>query len=429
MGYTVFSAAGLSQVVRAGDSRRFNVDLKNDRNAIIDAVSLSALAGSVRLNQFHTTKLRGKPCVSYSDYEHALVLRSVARHLRKRLKVTLHDRNRVVRGVITSLIDSTPMSLIRCDIESFYETIPIVELRDKLLYDTASSSLVRLYFKEFFDSHCAGRICGLPRGAGLSAILAELAIRPFDEHVRALPNVFRYFRYADDIIVFVTGDPGSTLARMRQALPPGMRFNRSKTHPYDLTAGPPPKDAPKPVAKCIDYLGYRLAVEDVSGRSKSRTVEVTISPKKLSRLKSKMVMAFRSYAGDQNHQLLHDRLRFISSNYRVKRSGNTFTKGSDHIKSGIYYNYALCGRYRITEKSELTRSDPNLRELKAMDGMMRGLIRSKNSEFRPVITTYMPASTRLALLGLSFAQGFESRMLVRVTPERVSLLKRAWRNV
>lgn len=430
MGYTVFSVGGLAQVVRAGDSRRFKIDLKNDRDAIIAAASESALAGEIKLDTFHTTSLKGRSCVSYSDYSRALVLRSVARHLKRRLRVRMPDRTRAVRGVITSLLDATPMTVIRCDIKSFYETIPVGPLRDKLLYDTASSKLVRDYLQRYFDSHCAHSAYGLPRGAGLSAILAELAIRPFDERVRAIQGVYRLFRYADDIIVFASGPPGPIISEMKAALPKGMRFNKSKTFSVDLNhADRSKKNQPERPRKEIEYLGYLFSVEDASGLKQSRGLSVTISPKKINRLKSKIILSLHDYKKTSDYRILLDRISFISSNYIVKKSGHTLTNGMDRIKSGIFYNYPLCGHYSINGRLELIRQATDLHELKALDGMFRSLVTGRRSEFMPHLKAHVPLSIYRQLLSLSFSKGYSEKMIIRVAPSRVMDIKRVWRNV
>lgn len=428
MGYSVFSAGSLSQVVRAGDSRRFNVDLKNQRDLIIAAASDNALTSAVRLDLFNVTTLKGKPCISYGDYERALVLRSIARHLKRRLRVKMPDRNKAVRGVITSLLDSTPMSVVRCDIESFYEKVYIDRLRDRLLYDTASSTVVRAYFRAYFETHCAGKTHGLPRGTGLSAVLAELAIRSFDDQVRAMPGVYRYFRYADDIVAFVIGDPSAVLDSMSAALPKGMRFNRRKTSICHLTAGPRAEGENERPAKHFEYLGYHFLVEDESGKVRSRRVEVSISPKKINRIKTKMILSFRRFTVDFDSAVLVDRIQFLASNYQVRRTGHTHSRGNDHIKSGIYYNYHLCGIYKINKRLELTRSDSSSRELKALDGMLRSLVKSGNSEFKAHLSHWMAPADRARLLSLSFSQGFAQKMLYRVTPRRVSEIKQVWNN-
>lgn len=427
MAYSVFSTGGLAQVVRAGDSRRFGIDLKNDRSDIIAAVSANALAGTIALDDFRSTTLRRRTLVSYRGYEQALILRSIARHLKQRLKVQMPDRNRAVRGVITSLLDCTPMFVIRCDIKSFYESVLVEDLREKLLHDTASSTLVRSYFERYFAAHCSNTQYGLPRGAGLSAVLAEISIRPFDDRVRTIPGVYRYFRYADDIVVFCLNDPASVLQTMRAALPRGMHFNRSKTKIVDLTAPAVEGEAPARPYKSFNFLGYELKVEDESGRNRSRRLIVTIADNKVKRIQTKMILSFKSFMRDRDVNLLVDRLRFISSNYKVKRSGQTHNKGSIHIKSGIYYNYALCGSYKIGRRSDLSRSSQGMECLKKLDGLLRGLL-SVNSDFGTVVKASMSLVQQEQIRRISFSQGFQKKMLFRVTPDRVSQIKRAWRN-
>ncbi len=426
MSGSVFSDAALANVVRAGDSRRFGVDLKNDRSAIISAASVSALAGLTSLNEYHTTQLRGRTYVSYGDYERALVIRAVSRHLRRRLRIRMPDRHRAVNGVITSLLDATPMSVIRCDIASFYETIPIEPLRDQLLYDTASSTLVRSYIREFFLSHCGSARCGLPRGAGLSAILSEIALRQFDEGARLLTGVYRYFRYADDIILFVTGEPEKIFTDLSVLLPRSMKFNKTKSAIIDLTNDE--KDL-SVGSRQLDFLGYRFSIEDLSGQGRNRRLEVTISDKKITKLKSKIILSLRDYCKSVDGDLLLDRIRFLSSNYNIKRSGHSHVRSSEFIKSGIYFNYKMSGTYKIGKDLCLTKSTYAAVELKKLDGFFRSLINSRNSEFRTPVRNGLNNAQQAELNSLSFVKGYSEKMIMRVNPERISDIKRVWRNV
>src|SRR5690606_38479209 len=45
---------------------------------------------------------------------------------------------------------------------------------------------------------------GIPRGAGISANLAELYMREVDNKIKRLSNVTYYGRYVDDIIILFT---------------------------------------------------------------------------------------------------------------------------------------------------------------------------------------------------------------------------------
>lgn len=427
MGYAIFSPSALAGAVRAGDSRRYKVDLKGQRKTLIASASENALSSAVCLATFNKTKLRGRDYVSYADFERALVLRCVAKHLRRRLNIRMPNRHGPVRGIIESMLDSTPMSVVRCDIESFYESVCVAPIRDRLVYDTASSSVVRSYLSSFFDTHCAGKGDGVPRGTGLSAVLAELAMRDFDAAVKQIAGVYRYFRYADDIIAFTTGDPDDVLRQIRECLPSSMRLNKAKSYVrrYDK---PKESGSNDPQQVSFEYLGYKFSTTPYFGQTSSRSVKVSIADKKIRKLKSRVILSLHDFRRNADDRLLLDRIRFLTSNYRVRRSGQTHISRSRYIRSGIFYNYCHCGVYRVGRRWEQTRLEHDGIELKSLDGFLRSLLRSKSSEFRGIIAAGVSPQRRAELFGLSFYQGFSRRMNARLTPERVSEIKRAWRH-
>src|SRR3546814_1560850 len=89
------------------------------------------------------------------------------------------------------MFDQTPIHVIRRDLSSFYETIPLEPVRSRLLYDTAIPRSVRHYLHQFYEHHCGVRVAGLPRGIGLTTILVELSMQQFDDAIRAIPGVYR----------------------------------------------------------------------------------------------------------------------------------------------------------------------------------------------------------------------------------------------
>ncbi|MBK7261596.1 MAG: hypothetical protein IPI03_06745 [Rubrivivax sp.] len=94
-------------------------------------------------------------------------------------------------------------------------------------------------------------------------------------------------------------------------------------------------------------------------------------------------------------------------------------KSSKYAKSGIHYNYRLCGTY---EKGEVNKHQGA--ELKALDGFYQSLIRPGSTigaRFNPV--------QRNALKTISFFKGFELKLMTRFSAQRVQEIKRAWRNV
>lgn len=414
---TVLSKRAFAAVIRAGDSRRFAVDLKKSREAIIsDAVNIASLRPA-SLPKFHATNIRGKACVSYSDFPTHLILRSIARHLQQRYRVKLPNRERMIRGVIESLLDSTPMYVLRRDISSFYETVPISPLRDKLLDHSASPAQVRDFIRAFFEQHCSHHPHGLPRGVGLSAILAEIAMDHFDQTIRQIPGVYKYYRYSDDILIFSFLPSEQVAKAVTDCLPQPMKFNRKKSFDLPLTCS----DEKIAAQKTFEYLGYHFSTSDLCGGKDSRKVTVSISDKKVRRLKTRVILSLREHAERPNYDLLRNRIRFLTSNYAVRRHGVSHLPASAYVMSGIYFNYRLAGTYEFKGR-QYEHTPHSAEELKKLDGFLNGLIKGHSSPFSKNLSTLQKAE----LSRLSFFQGFDKKIVVRYKAERIHEIKRAW---
>lgn len=330
-------------------------------------------------------------------------------------------RDEIVRGVIEGLMDATPMCVVRRDIKSFYEAIPTAGIRRELMADTRTPANVKRYLQKFFDQHC-GLPQGLPRGVGLSAILAELCMNPFDQAVRKIPLVYRYYRYCDDIFIFLNGKPDDFDAQLTALLPQGMKFNLAKS--FDCDVGPGGGSA----VQGIEYLGYRFSLSGGSKGKISRKVEVGIGERKLDRLKARIVASLRAFQKDRNFQMLLDRIRYLSSNYMVYRN-SAVAKSASHVRSGIFYNYKLAGVYSIRFGTEMSVEPPGLAELKGVDGFYHSLLSGPSSRFSTLLASTLTPQQLGRLRELSFHQGHAHRMLVRYRPYEVALIKKAWQNV
>lgn len=417
MGFqSVFSVRSITRVVRSGDAQRFGQDLAGNGPAIIEAISAAAVARTVLLSQFLHGTVRRKRCVSYRDYPTNLVLRSLANYLARRFRVVPANRDRVVSGVIETMMDATPYYVIRRDVTSFYESIDADALRSRLIYDTSLPKSVRHYLGAFFDAHCPRGIRGLPRGIGLTSILSELAMEKFDQQVRALPGVYRYFRYSDDIVVFAYANVRGTAAALEALLPDGMQFNRKKCDIVDFTR------KEKLVTKSFEYLGYRISTEAGTGGKLPRPISVTISDAKIKRLKSRVILSLKAFVKRPDAGLLTDRLKLLSSNYQIDRQGAIgFVRGK-RVRSGVYYNYRRCGIYAGSIFNPIVPAS-----LSKLDDFTHALLKSPHSEFSAVVRGYSGVHAG-PLRSISFRLGFESRRMVRMPYERLSEVKAAWRN-
>ena len=412
--HTPLDENAFAGVFRAGDSRRFGLDLKKDRATIIAAAKATAHIGFSVYSPIYITTANGRPCSSVKDYSQTLILRILAKFIARRFRVSIDSRERMVRGVIEALADSTPLYIVRRDMSSFYETLPLGDLIRRLTYDIFIPTILRQHLNCFFQTFCPAGAVGLPRGICMSPILAELGMEIFDKKVQSLPGVYKYFRYSDDILIFSYLPTDKIEAELPNILPSGMKFNKSKSFSTSLNCDKKPNQA----IHSIEYLGYSYTVSDLCGEKEPRRVEVAIAERKISKLKTRIFRCFKAHEKDKLFDLLRDRLQFLSSNYVVHRHGVTAIKSSKLVKSGIYYNYRLCGMY---SKGEVK---PHFgRELKALDGFYQALIKPGTN-----IGSKLTAAQYSDLRRISFFKGYELKHTTRFAPDRVAALKRVWKN-
>lgn len=173
----------------------------------------------------------------------------------------------------------------------------------------------------------------------------------------------------------------------------------------------------------FEYLGYKFKTEPGKKKEFSREVSVVISDRKIKKLKSRVILSFKRFQHDGNVHLLRDRLKYLATNMKVRRQGNTEVKHTPFIHSGIFYNYSLCGHYRV-RKSGLEQSRYDCAELKAVDGFYHSLIK-KNGKLPS--TKLHPAGAN-ELRRYSFFKGYDLRLRSRFTSSRVAEIKEAWRS-
>lgn len=420
MAFQLISVSSFSRSIRAGDSKRFSVNLKKHRKEILEDVTREALTAPPILAPYAKTKIRGKACVSYQRYNDNLVIRAISDHLRRRLRVSTIDRNASIEGIVQGLSDGTPMHVLRRDIKDFYETIDVAAFRDRLLFDPLVTPRVRAYLKHFFDQHCPPGTIGLPRGIGLSALLAELHMQEFDRKVRNIEGVYRYYRFADDIFIFSDLPPADIAPLLAASLPTGMAFNAEKSVDRSLTSAE---------TKTVEFLGYQFRIIPPRKEGAGRTICVTMSPRKIARLKSRVIVSVKAFSRTGEFSLLYDRLKYLTSNYEVRRNGQRTIASSTHVRSGIYYNYRYCGTYSVNKAGMIEHTEWDGRDLRALDGFMNSLIYGDGSALRTKVAPKLIPDHRAALRKLSFYHGYHSRILARIQPHRIGEIKSVWRNV
>lgn len=416
--HRIFTDGGFGRVIRAGDSRRFNVDLKNNRQAVVDAAIASATTDAISFSPIYKCRVKQRDCFSIKSYSQVLTLRAITLFLSRRFRINPRGRDSIVKEIIETLSDATPMYIVRRDIQSFYETLPITAVKEHVLYSTFIPTRIKDFLKTYFTTFSPS-LTGVPRGMGLSSAIAELAMNKTDQRIREVPGVYKYFRYSDDILIFSTVRPTEIDTLLSELLPIGMKFNSAKSSEIEICEIK--KSAVKTLT--LDYLGYKFSFSNAVGDKAPRKVVVGISDRKVKKLKSKIICVFKSFSKTKDFSLFHDRIAFLASNYFAYRKGVNTVRDSPYAKSGIYYNYHLCGTYQGD-----VRTTHECGELKSLDGFFNSLMRGKSSSFHSLFTGVMGSYQLNAMTRISFFKGYQQKMMVRFSSERVSKIKSAWRN-
>lgn len=155
-----------------------------------------------------TKSIKGKTAytIDRSNIETFFLFKQIQKNIQYSFKVKQADRNEIVSQVINMLDNGFPKYIIRTDIKSFYESIPHDKLKKVISRNHILSSISKKVINEILRQYqtMTGHDKGIPRGIGISAYLAELYMRDFDNDIKNLKNVTYYARYVDDIITIFT---------------------------------------------------------------------------------------------------------------------------------------------------------------------------------------------------------------------------------
>ena len=241
-------------------------------------------------------------------------------YLLKRFNVTFKtinslkqaNRNEIVSSIVALIKDKRPYSIIRLDIEHFYESVDRSTILDNLKQDIAYSKSTISILEKWFNCFKESKVSGLPRGLNISASLSEYYLRDFDRSVKRIEGVFYYARFVDDIIIFTINGPENTIKEVETYLPEGLKFHQSSEKRDVLTI---PKES-KSNSKYLkfDYLGYEFSI---SIDKKELNTKVNFSKRKISDIKTKIVKSLLSYKENNNFKLLKSRICFLTHNYYI----------------------------------------------------------------------------------------------------------------
>jgi len=306
----------------------------------------------------------------------------------------------------------------RRDIEGFYESLPLPGLRDRLLNTAMLAPRARRVVKEFFDTHCHGSDVGVPRGAAISAVLAEIVMQPYDSAIRSHPGVYRYYRFSDDILIFSHDAPLDIDAVLTGIFPKSFVLNDDKKESVEILS----TDKKSKDVMSFEYLGYKFSLLNAGiDAERKRPFSVTIAESKVRKMKSRLILSLKHLKKDNDSHLLMDRIAFLTGNYKVSRSKINVKAPKRRVRAGIYFNYRHCvdgdGSVNLPRNSVV---------LKELDGFKHSLLFGANSEFSALIKSKLSIIQQRRLRRMAFFHGFNDSIMRRFQPMRILMINRAW---
>lgn len=405
-----FTAKEFSYLVRRGDyftyfkSNNEEAKLEDLRKELLQYVADHWNSSNLFLT-LKATFLRGKKTYilekikkDNSNFKQRLIddfiLRKVNKNLRRIYGIHQSDRYKIIKNVKSLLSENLSFYVCKTDIKHFYETID----RDKILSDIKSSSILsfdtKYLLEKFFSNAIFRDAQGLPRGINISATLSEYSMRNFDKEIRKIDGIYYYARFVDDIIIFSTKEITKlTLKKISTLLPKGLILNMGKTNIVQFHNKSSLFLENKLSVSFLGYQFFKYAEKNAKSKIEIK-IKTIIDPKKIKKIKTRLVKAFIAFSRKKDIKLLKDRILFLSANYPIKSMRQELTpyEKIGYLHAGIAYNYPL-----IDDMSCLREIDTFLYEL-----INTAAFRKINSSFTP--------EQRKELQKYSFYTGYQRRI-------------------
>ena len=420
-----YSKDALKGCFRVGDGGRWKVDLDTQLDTIANSASIRAETRPLALALSSRTDASGIVHRFAADIETDLILRATYRRLIKQFNIQLPNRETIITGILEAVSEASPYSITRCDIRSFYESIDAEPLVQKIVSDTRTDTNLRAVIEWIYDVGGGGvSLDTAPRGLAISTVLAELSLRDFDKAIRKLPGVHRYFRFADDMVVFSL--PQNDILKEIKLLLDSSGLTLNEKTAVTHVRSEKPLVPPDNTSENFNFLGYEFDASNHVKSFESREFSVAIADKKLRKRQTRATLALKSFQKHKNAPLLVERLQYITSNQSIYRTKHSRGKPREKIRTGIYYNYSHCGHYPPSKRGK-KKHQHRAYELVRLDGHLKSLLFGPNSEFSSDIMA-LPAHLIEQLEKISFAQGFRARIIRRYSRARVAEIFRIWSN-
>ena len=403
-----FTTKTLSDQLKKTDFQKHpRLRIESEKSLILEDAKAQA-NGALAHVTLRTEMLRGKEIYRFQNLSHEIIARKATQNIRTISKVSQSDRSKIIRSAQALCEEGVSLRIYKYDIKSFYESIDIDALKTVLTERLFTNPSTVRSVSELLNQFRMQGVSGLPRGLAISASLAELYMDNFDRTLSRTPGIQFYARYVDDILL--VADPSiapKTINRIvLNELPEGLALNRSKSKAY--RGKPPRRGNPRVTEIEFDYLGYRFSVESVNSRTRDRAVTLTMAPKKIKRIKSRIVSSIRQYLKDGQYQDLYDRIRILAGSYAFLDS-----------KSGALKFGGLPNTHPLISNSE---------SLLELDNFLIGMLSGRGGKILgPLRLSPLTKKQRASIKKISFVTGHRERARFSISNDRLIQLMKCWK--
>jgi hypothetical protein len=369
--------------------------LKLGSNEIDVMSSITSISYRVSQPSFSFSKIvkkiyKNRNVYSTEDKSEFIALKKLNFVIKRLYKLSYSNRNEILNQVISILNDGSNYSVIRADIKDFFETVPRKSIFKKLKSDSLLGSLMINKLNQF-DKSLSDLSCSyLPRGISLSSTLSELYLRSFDQIIKNHIGVYYYARYVDDIIIICLDDVNGIESILRQSLDDlGLDLN----HKFKAIRSTKTNDN-------FEYLG-------VDFNFSSKAPRYRLSQNKVKKLKTRIIKAILDYRNNKNNLLLIDRIKFLTSNYKL------YTKThSNNLKAGIYYSNPHINEYV---------------EFNELNEFLRKSFTAKKGSLAKTIKV-IPKDVVSQCLKKCFFKGYIDKEMIQFNASNFSSIMECWKN-
>ncbi|MCE5175506.1 MAG: antiviral reverse transcriptase Drt3a [Bacteroidales bacterium] len=368
---------------------------------------------------------KGKPVYQLGDsLEVFYAIKQLQYNIRKTFKVKQADRYSILKQIKLLLSDNFPKYIIRTDIKSFYESIPQVELLEKVEQNTLLNYQSKKFIAEIIEEYEAKKNLrefevkkGVPRGIGISAYLVELYMRDIDSKIKSLEHVTFYARYVDDIFIIITPNTKSSSTNYFEEVNKIITSARLELKPVT-----DPKTQLVDMLNKVDgfnssinYLGYRFNTLGIKAKEDfiDYRLSVNLSENKIDKYKSRIKLSFDTYNNESKYderkarKILFDCLRMLTGNTNLINS----KKG---VKIGVYFSNSL-----------LDKEKNGLKDLKSLDDFLTKMVHSNLVPYSELPINIEKLKSQIKQ-SFSFQKGFEDKRFHKFKIKEMNILKRIW---